>query len=163
MAYCTVCGTELDENGICPRCAALADEAEDAGRVDRVVDRFQNANDETEDYDPADIEENKIFAVLSYLGILILVPIICRPASKFARFHISEAVDLIIFNFLYIVVATIVTLLCFKVGNALGILILGIFLVVFTISFVFWIIGISNAARGWAKEIPMIGKHKIMK
>lgn len=163
MPFCTVCGTELDENGICPKCAAEEQAPEQDGKIDKVVDRFQNAADETESYESEDISNNRIFAVLGYLGILLVVPIICAPESPFARFHASEAIDLLIFNVVYTIVAVVVTWLCFKVGQALGIIILGVFLILSIVSLLFWIMGISNAARGQAKEIPFIGKFKLLK
>ena len=32
----------------------------------------------------SDAEENKVFAILAYIGILVLVPILAAPNSKFA-------------------------------------------------------------------------------
>lgn len=163
MAYCEVCGTELDEYGICPKCAAEAEETSASDAVAKVVDKFNSASDQTGDYDAEDIEQNRIFAVLGYLGIFLLVPIICAPNSKFARFHVSEAIDLLIYNVVYVIVAGILTWLCWRVGTALGVIVLGIFLLGTIVSFIFWIIGIANAARGLAKDIPMIGTWKLLK
>lgn len=162
MPYCTVCGTELDPSGVCPKCAAEEDE-KNAQRVSKVVDTFQNAKDSTEEYDVEDIETNKIFAVLGYLGILILIPLICAPNSKYARFHASESIDLIVFDLIYVIIATIVTILCFKVGQALGIVILALFLLLGIIPLIFWFQGIANAAQGHAKELPWIGRFQPLK
>lgn len=163
MPYCTVCGTELDENGVCPRCAAEADENARNPTVSKVVDTFQNANDVTESYDEDDIRENRIFAVLGYFGLLVFIPIICAPGSKFCRFHASESIDLIIFDIIYATIAVIVTILCFKVGRALGYLIMALFIIIGVFSLIFWFMGIANAAQGHAKEIPLIGRHRMLK
>ena len=163
MAYCTTCGMELDENGVCQRCAALADKEEKDPKIEKMVSDFQNTKDETEEYTEEDIEENKIFAVLGYLGILVLVPIICAPRSDYARFHASQSLQLIVFDVIYGIIAGITTWLCFKVGEALGIIILGIFLLLSVIPLILWFTGISNAAKGQAKELPLIGKFRILK
>jgi len=163
MAYCSICGTELDENGICPKCAAEADEKEGTDARNRILEKFQDTPDETADYDTEDIEQNRIFAVLAYLGIFLLVPIICAPNSKFARFHASQAIDLILGTALYTVLAAIITWLCFRVGTALGIIFLGIFLIGSLALFLLWIIGISNAAKGLAKELPYLGSFRLLK
>ncbi|MEI8042594.1 MAG: DUF4339 domain-containing protein [Verrucomicrobiota bacterium] len=40
--------------------------------------------------DPADVDKNKIFAVLAYLGILFLVPLLAAKESRFARYHTNQ-------------------------------------------------------------------------
>ena len=40
--------------------------------------------------DPADVDTNKIFAVLAYLGILVLVPLLAAKESRFARYHVCR-------------------------------------------------------------------------
>jgi len=45
-----------------------------------------------------DVEENKVFAALSYLGILVLIPLLAKKDSKFAQFHAKQGlVFLIVF------------------------------------------------------------------
>ena len=39
----------------------------------------------SKDPEKLDIEENKVFAVLAYIGILFLVPLLAAPRSRFAR------------------------------------------------------------------------------
>jgi fumarate reductase subunit D len=43
-----------------------------------------------------DIEENKAIAVLSYLGILCLVPLLLKKDSKFSKFHAKQGLVLTI-------------------------------------------------------------------
>ncbi len=45
-----------------------------------------------------DIEDNKIYAALSYLGLLVLIPLLVAKDSKYAQFHAKQGlVFLIIF------------------------------------------------------------------
>ena len=162
MAYCAKCGTELDEHGVCPKCAAEADEKEPNEKVKKVVDQFESVRDRTDEFDADDIEDNRIFAALGYLGIFVLVPILCAPGSKFARFHASQSLNLIIFHFIYIVVSVILCILCFQVGTALGIIVTGLCLIVGICPMVLLFKGLSNAAQGLAKELPLIGTHEFL-
>ncbi len=43
-----------------------------------------------------DIEENKFIASLSYLGILVLVPLLVKKDSKFSQFHAKQGLVLLI-------------------------------------------------------------------
>ena len=49
-----------------------------------------NTTDSTYEFDQKDIEQNKVMALLSYLGILVLVPLLGAKGSKYARFHTSQ-------------------------------------------------------------------------
>lgn len=53
-------------------------------------EKFQNLNntsDMTSQFDPRDIQNNKVMAILAYFGILVLIPIFAAKESKFARFR----------------------------------------------------------------------------
>lgn len=54
-------------------------------------DRKENVNK-----DDNDIQENKVIAALSYLGILVLIPLLAKKDSKFAQFHAKQGVVLLI-------------------------------------------------------------------
>jgi uncharacterized membrane protein len=46
--------------------------------------------------DDKDIQENKVIAALSYLGILVLVPLLARKESRFAQFHAKQGLVFLI-------------------------------------------------------------------
>jgi len=43
-----------------------------------------------------DVEENKLMAALSYLGILVLVPLLVKKDSKFCQFHAKQGLVFLI-------------------------------------------------------------------
>lgn len=107
--------------------------------------------DTTASFDPEDINKNKIFAILAYFGILVLVPIFAAKDSKFAKFHANQGLLLFIAEIAGSVISIIPilgTLVSFVVSIA---------------CFALAIIGIINAAKGEAKELPVIGKYEILK
>ncbi len=48
-----------------------------------------------------DIEQNKIWALLSYLGILCLIPLLAKRESKFAQFHAKQGLVMFIAEFFF--------------------------------------------------------------
>ena len=105
--------------------------------------------------DAQDASDNKIMAVLAYIGILVLIPILAAPKSPFARYHSNQGL-----------VLWITEIICGVVGGIISeIPVLG-GLISFALSIAtlaLTIIGIVNAVNGKAKELPVIGKFKILK
>ncbi len=88
-----------------------------------------------------DVEENKIFAIMGYLGLLFLVPLLAKKESPFAQFHAKQGMVLCITSF----VAMFVVWIPF-IGWAVWLFLL-----------IMMIMGIVNAAGGKMKELPLIG------
>ena len=156
MAFCSKCGAELEEGAkFCALCGAATEVKTTADSVaDTVKDKFNEFNntaDTTNEYDPADIANNKVMAVLAYFGILVLIPIFAAKESKFARFHANQGLVL----WLAEIASSVVGIVPFIGGILSGIC--SIFLLVVAI------IGIVNAATGKAKELPIIGKISLIK
>ena len=95
MAYCDKCGVQVaNDVCFCPACGfRLMEACEDS----------DNAKDATTSYD---VESNKAMAVLSYLGILVLVHLVGAKNSPFARFHTNQGLILCIATILYSVAMT---------------------------------------------------------
>lgn len=122
------------------------------------VKDLTNTADTTAEYDEQDINNNKIYAILAYLGILVLVPIFAAKESKFARFHANQGLVLLICAVVVEVALSILSLIPY-VGIVFSIL----SWIVSVVIFIFCILGIVNAAQGKAKELPIIGKFKLLK
>lgn len=103
-----------------------------------------------------DIKKNKAMAVLSYFGILVLIPIFSAKESPFARYHANQGLVLCIIN----IAITILSIIL----SAAGIPFVGTLLnVVSLVVWVFEILGIIQAAKGEAKPLPVIGGIQILK
>ncbi|MBP5194225.1 MAG: DUF4870 domain-containing protein, partial [Clostridia bacterium] len=92
------------------------------------------------------------------LGILVLIPILAAKDSKFARFHSNQGLVLLICEVVVSIVLGILSVIPY-VGIVFAIL----SWIVSIVFFVFLILGIVNAVQGKAKELPIIGKFKILK
>lgn len=120
--------------------------------------------DTTSYYSKSDIESNKLLAALSYLGILVLVPIFAAKDSPFARFHASQGVNLLILDVIWGVVTGIITAILGAIGIGVLSVLWGI--VSWLVSIVLLlvaVVGIINAVQGKAKELPVIGGFRILK
>ena len=100
---------------------------------------------------PADVEKNKIFAILAYLGILFLVPLLAAKDSPFAMYHANQGLVLFILG-IAIGVVTMIPVLGWIVG-----------IVGWVVQVVFMILGIINAANGQMKPLPLIGGITLLK
>ncbi|MBE6315011.1 MAG: zinc-ribbon domain-containing protein [Bacteroidales bacterium] len=154
MVKCNKCGADMAENAVyCPFCGAPQNSQQQ---------NIMDTPDTTSQYTRTDIESNKAMAVLSYLGILVLVPILAAKNSPFARFHANQGLVLCITAILYSIAYTVINAIVLAISWRLMFIstILGLLGIVFTV----WvIIGIINAVNGKAKELPIIGKYRILK
>lgn len=119
---------------------------------------LNNTNDSTGEFNPQDIQENKIMCIFAYLSWLVLIPLIMAKDSKFARFHCNQGIVLAIAEIIAFAIFGILTKAPL-IGWIFGILegLLGL------ICFLFSVIGIINAVNGKAKDLPIIGKIRIFK
>lgn len=156
MKYCKSCGNPIDDNAkFCAVCGKKDESAErksNGSVIDDAVNRFTNTADTTADYSVDDINDNRIMAILAYIGLLVLVPLLAAKNSPFARFHANQGLLLLILELISSFVASIIPWIGWLVGALLSVL-----------CFALFILGLINAVKGNAKELPLIGKFRILK
>lgn len=130
--YCSKCGAKLEKT--------IFDKIK--------VNESSVVEDEITD---EDISENKGMAVLCYLGILLLIPLLTKPQSKYIRFHSNQGIILMLAGIILTIIF-IIPILGWIVG-LLGYIFIG----------VCGIMGIINAIKGKVKRLPLIGKYNILK
>ena len=109
-----------------------------------------NTPDNSSMYDTQDIQDNKIWGALSYLGILFFLPLVVNGgSSKFGRFHGNQAFILLIADLIGGVLSSLLGKIP-VLGSVLSALI-SILLLAYTL------FGIITAGSGKAKELPFIG------
>ena len=140
LRHCTVCGAPME--------APPVQQSEPIDISDK-ISQLNNTADTTTEFTPEDIEKNKIMSVLAY--IIFLIPLLAAKDSKFARFHTNQGLVLFIIGIISSVVAVI---------PLVGWIIAPIGAILVT---VLAVIGIINALNGRAKELPVVGKFKILK
>lgn len=114
--------------------------------------------DVTELFDPSDIESNKFLALLSYVSLLVFVPIFDKHGSRFARFHANQGLTLFLLSVLFNAVSKLLGKIpligwLFDIVAGVGSLcILGLS-----------ILGILNVVNGRARRLPFVGHIKLLK
>jgi hypothetical protein len=108
----------------------------------------------------ADIEQNKVFGVISYLGLLFLVPLIAAKQSKFAMYHCNQGAVLFVIWICTMIALWIVGMIFHLIpflGFIIGILLLFLHFALWVGFLALMIVGIINAINGKMKPLPLIG------
>lgn len=189
MKFCKQCGNQLDDAArFCNACGTACDQPTGqpasgqptAGGdfFDNTINKFKNLNntpDETAAHHPTDIQNNKVMGIFAYIGLLVFIPAFAVKNSPFAKFHANQGLNLLILEGAYGVVQFILTLLLRAVfplrytslfvvsrGAVYGIF-SGLLSLLWLVPLGLMVLGIINAATGKAKELPVIGKIKLLK
>lgn len=88
-----------------------------------------------------DVKENKAVAILSYIGILCLVPLLAKKESKFAQFHAKQGLVLFVVEIIGMFLVPL-----FGLGALINL-----------VALIFSIIGIVNVAGGKMSKLPLVG------
>jgi uncharacterized membrane protein len=120
-----------------------------------------NSAEAEELFDDEDIKQNKTMAGLAY--ILFFLPLIVCKDSRFGRFHANQGLLLLLLSVAgYIVISVLTTVLATITWRLFGFISLlyslyGLFILAIAIY------GLVNGINGKAKELPIIGKYRIIK
>lgn len=150
MAFCSKCGTQIEENkAFCPNCGTQVG----APSVSVTVDPF----DHTSEFDAKDISDNKVIAMLPYLmGLIgvIVAALLAKGESQFVSFHIRQALKLNIVSMLLGIISAVLAI-TFIVPIAAGVCIV--------IILVLQIIAFFQVCGGKAKEPAIIRNLSFLK
>jgi uncharacterized membrane protein len=104
----------------------------------------------TETFYPADIEKNKIISGLAYL--IFFLPLIVCPDSGFGRYHANQSLILFITSIAGSIILSIIPYIGWILLFPFSIAIL-----------VLAVMGLLNGLSGKAKELPLIGRFRLLK
>lgn len=182
MAFCSKCGKELKKNiKFCPECGnevasnkKIVDDKDVGDKVKESVEKVLDTKDTTSNFTNKDIKDNYGFALISYLGIFAFIPYFLGKSSKFVQYHAKQGMNLLIVWGAYIILYNLLGLI--KIGKTVTYLghtyvtyeaspwwidfpmvVVGILISTIAIT------GIVYVCQGKAKELPIIGKLKIVK
>jgi uncharacterized membrane protein len=111
---------------------------------------------------PEDVDQNRIFGILAYLGIFVLVPVIVAKDSPFAKYHANQGLTLFLAEIALSVFLAIVNIIVYSVLPILHYL-TALLEFVYLVPLVLAILGIINAAQGKCVPLPVIGGIKLLK
>jgi uncharacterized membrane protein len=181
MAFCSKCGTQMgDDTKFCPSCGAPAGGNQQQQQQQYQQQQYQqyqqpgaggqnpfqnvmNTADATGQFHPQDIAQNKTMSILAYIGLLVLVPLFAAKDSPYARFHSNQGLLLLICEVILGILSMLITRALFFVSWTLLTLFSVIFWLIGLALLLLAILGIVNVVNGKAKELPLIGKIKLIK
>lgn len=185
MAFCSKCGKQLDESSkFCTGCGTpvgtVQTNQNGSARPEYSTAQVRKT-DFSEDFACNDKHENRAVAAVSYVGPMFFLPLVATPDSKFARFHANQGVALFMLSLAYsvvykallwffseILIDAALTKFSFSYfGYGAATTVYGIISLLLTLVWVaviaLFIIGIVNALKGKAAELPVIGKIRFFK
>ena len=150
MKICPRCNAQLpDEAEFCTNCGAQFAPNPQVAPVYGTVDPY----DHTAEFDPKDISENKVLAMLVYLmGILgVIVAALMSNQSKYVAFHVRNSMKFMVCMILLAVCCII---------PILGWIVCGVGAIII---FVLEIIAFIQVCKGQAKDPAIIRELKFLK
>lgn len=163
MKKCTNCGMDCEDNEMfCRNCGAqfIVNE-ENFGqnfdpnnyRANEIYDEF----DHTSEFDPKDISDNKVMAIICYiLGVFgIIIALLGSHDSPYTAFHVRQSLKITVVTVLMWAIAALTCWLFFIPVIAAGIMTI-VFAVIEIICFV-------QVCKGEAKEPAIIRSLKFLK
>lgn len=177
MAFCNQCGTKNEEGAkFCTSCGAPMDNtaAQTSTPVSEQANSKQSGGeasgfakyfaytDTTANFKKEDIDANKIVSILSYIHILVIVPLLAMKESPFAQYHAKVGLNLLLWHLVAEVGGSILT------GVIGWIPVIGwlVSIAVGLVNFALWcinIFGIVSAAQGKARELTFLESFMIIK
>lgn len=96
--------------------------------------------------------DKKVTSILCYFfGIIGWLVAFCAGDKEGAKFHLNQSLVLFIATAISSVV-TVIPVIGWIVGGIAGIVV-----------FVLWVMGVISAIQGTEKEVPLLGKIKLLK
>lgn len=142
MKKCEKCGIKVEnEVKFCPVCGTV----------------FENGYEQPDSsIDYEDVRNDKVMAVLAYLGFLVLIPMLTAKESEFVRYHVRQGLRLLVTELIFYVGYCILSFTILSISWHLYsiVKIIGIVRYLFPVLIV---IGIINVVTGKKKRLPVIG------
>ena len=113
----------------------------------------ENITDHTAEFDPTDISDNKVLAMIPYLlGVMgVIITLLASGKSPYAFFHVKQALKIYVISAISLVLAII---------PFIGWFVIGIWMI---ITYVLNIICFIKVCQNKAEQPPIISSFKFLK
>ena len=119
-----------------------------------------NTPEFTNEFDQNEVQQNKVTAILGYIPPLFFIQLITAKDSKYARFHANQGLILLI---AYVALSIVVTIFS-TIFNFIHLGFLSYLLsLTEVVPVLLSVFGIVYTAKGRTRELPVIGKFRILK
>ena len=145
MKFCPNCHLTYDDSAnVCGQCGGPLQV------IPQQVPQAQPAYDPTDhtaEFNPRDISDNKVFAMLPYLMsfIGVIIALLAAPSSPYTMFHVRQGLKISVTSILVTIVGAIIPFLGWIAAGICAIVILVVEIICF-----------FRVCKGQAKEPPII-------
>ena len=167
MAFCRNCGQNIpDQATFCSHCGTPVN---NTAAPQQNAQQYTTGNSVAGGFNPADVQENKVMGVLSYISLLVLIPIFAAKDSEYARYHAKQGTKLCILSISYSIITLILNIILNAIFPPKYVLfavvpnpIASVISMILGLAGIFFlvlaIIGIVTACKGERKPLPVIDK-----
>jgi len=104
------------------------------------------------------VEEGRVWAIIAYLWILFLVPLLGKKDNKFALYHAKQGLMFFIATIVLWIAGAIISVIFAFIPFAGWAISAIIWVLIWVFILVLFIVGIVNAATGKYAPLPVIGQ-----
>jgi len=133
------------------------------GFIGKIKGFLFNTKDETAYIHPQDIAQNKTMSGLAYIPILFFLPLVACPQSQYGKFHANQGLMLLILVAILAIIGNVLSFAFLGITWRFYFVMYIIWAVIYVVDFGLIILGFYNAFTGRARELPLIGKFRIIK
>lgn len=131
---------------------------------DKAKEILNDVKDDSKKFTKKEIEEGKLMALISYIGILALIPYFADKTNKYVKYHALNGMNLFI---LELIVSASIGLIYGVFAGINGWFVFSFIKIPFALVELFFvlisIVGIINVCNEEAKELPLIGKLRLIR
>ena len=167
--FCHKCGTQASENSdFCGKCGTKLINDGEQQLQESQPQQSQSQQSQPQQSQPQSRDDDKLMAILSYLGVLWLIPL-CTNAyknSEFVKFHFNQGAIILIIALGWGVISSILRGIFFAIFFWFPVtsVLVNVVITVLSLCIVALIIvGIVGAAKDKMEPLPIIGDIKLFK
>lgn len=153
MKYCPNCHLTYDDNAnVCGRCGGALTFYQNQPQY-QAQPAF-DPTDHTAEYDPKDISDNKVFAMLPYIMSMIgvVIALLAAQSSPYTMFHVRQGLKIQVVSIIVTIIGAIIPIIGWIAIAICGIIILVVEIICFI-----------NVCKGKAKEAPIVSSFGFLK
>ena len=157
MTYCKKCNRKYIVNyPVCPFCEAATEHYPIFCKNEKREGNFiQRTKDHTDEFDPDETKKGRFLCIISYVFVLVLIPLLSSKSTDYVRFHAKQGLILTVISTLYVVIMNVIIGICRSVMSSVGVIIVGSLLYLLLLYLLFLaVLGIVYAVKCRAKELP---------
>lgn len=188
MAYCVKCGNKVEDGSrFCPKCGAEIPVQAAAGQnaeantgtgsgtyqqgttqeytyTQNTYEQNTNGQTQEEHFPKDEVHQNKGMGVLSYFGILVLIPLLAgNKNSAYVKQHVNQGLSLWVISMILDLLDGDAVFGLYSFINFGNTILSGVLDIASFAIFIIVIMGIVSACKGTKKPLPLVGNIKIFK